>query len=895
MDYETEELLPGATVVLTGTEFRTLADANGRFSFSPIPAGTYEVQVSLIGYLQTKRPGVEVKPDQPTVIVVKLRPSPIMLDTEIKVVGERPMLDLKLPATQRELSSRELELIPAADLKQIVSQQVGVVQDASELHIRGGRSYENFFMLDDVAINDPFTRSAYAVALSPSAIQRINTVSGGLGAQYGQVTAGVVDVQVKEGSERFEGNFTCKTDELGFKSSSSFNTDAFDLSCSGPAGFVKSALSKTGLKVPGNLFFFINANLNLSDTQLNHPQKLYSSSFGGSKYAPREDNRYFGVFKLTWKDPRFKLAFTSGESVVINQDKSALLTRMKLSTYSYGPPYEYSHILSDYNTFTHESNFQILSFRKVMGERHLLSIGLSRYFTNLHSDVNGKSWSEYAMPVDIYPFEIELSPDSSHYIVVQGPDGFYDLGDGDTWYDHYVETYGANISLVRAASDVHTLRLGISEEYQTIQMLDIYKPWLGQYGFGLSRDMYKVYANDGSVYLENELKLDQARFDVGIRCDFWFPGRYVERAVGDTSLPFITPQTQSDFESQTFELLGHRGKATLSPRFGFSAPIAKSTSFFFNYGRLSRRPNPQYVYAGLYSGSESSYQLIGNPNLNPERVASYEVGIKSLIGENDALSLVGYYRSILDCITAARVVPDTLRPEDAYLIYFNLDFASSRGVELEYKRRVGDFFSGSVQMGFSKTSGERSDPADILKGIGGRSAQQIYEEHVFDWDKPWQLILGATLHSEENRLRLFGLRLPPFWDLGCSFRAHSGQRYTPYRQVISDSGEAEFVQAGEVNSKIGAFWSGLDIRLRKHFFWRRLKYSFLLEVTNLFDHRNVVIINPLTGDEYQEDDVIPYADGDPNLPDENDKVPLWSDPSRYLEPRHIQVGISVSW
>jgi outer membrane receptor protein involved in Fe transport len=895
VSYETEEPLPGANVAVLGTEFKAAADREGNFVLKNLPAGVYQVQASLIGYLETKLTSVEVKANLTTRVHIRLRPSPIILDREVLVVGEKPMLDLKAPSTKRELTLRELELVPATDLKEIVSQQVGVIQDKSELHIRGGRSYENVFLLDDLLINDPFSRSGYGVAISPSAVQRINLVSGGLNAGYCQVTAGVVDVQVREGTEKFEGSLTYKADEWGFNSSSSFNTDLLDISCSGPADFLSSALSKTGLRVPGNFFFFANANLNLSDTHLNHPAKLYSSSFGKSSYSPREDNRFSGILKLTWKDPRFKFSFTSGKSVVINQDKSVLLTRIKLPTYSYGPPYEYSGMLENYNTFTHESNFQILSFQKIMGERHLLSVSLSRYFTNLHSDVNGKNWSQYNMPVDIYPFEIQISPDSSHYVIVKGPDGFYDLGDGDSWYDHYVETYGVNLRLVRVISDIHTLRLGLFEEYQTIQLLDIYKPWLGQYGFGLSHDLYKVYANDGSLYIENELKLEQARFDVGLRYDFWFPGRYVERAVEDTTLSFITPQMRADFEDQTFELLGYRGKGILSPRFGFSAPIATGTSCYFNYARLSRRPNPQYVYAKLYSSNESSYQLIGNPNLNSERVASYEVGIKSLISPNDALSLVGYYRGIIDYITAARVIPDTLRPENAYLVYFNLDFASSRGVELEYKRKAGDFFSGSIQLGFSKTKGERSDPADIIKGIGGRSAQEIYEEYFFDWDKPWQMILGATVFSRENHLKIFGLNLPLNWDLNCNFWAHSGQRYTPYKQVISDEEEVEFVKSGEVNSKIGKFWSGLDLSFRKHFNWRGQRLSFLLEITNLFDHKNVVIINPLTGDEYQSDDVIPYSNGDPNLPDRNLKVPLWSDPSRYLEPRHIMMGVSISW
>jgi len=895
ISYETEEPLPGANITITETDLKAIADQDGIFVFKNLPEGIYQIEVSLIGYLKTRRANLEVKPGQTTQLIIKLRFSPIILERGVRVVGERPMLDIKLPATRRELTSQELELIPATDLKEIVSQQVGVIQDKSELHIRGGRSYENLFFIDELLINDPFTRSGYGVAISPTAIEKLDLISGGLSAGYGQVTAGVVEMQIKEGGENFEGSFTYKTDELGFKSPSSFNTDIWDFSLSGPANLFKSSLSKMGLRVPGDFYFFFNTNINLSDTHLKHPGELFSSPFGKTTLSPREDNRYFAVFKLTWKNPTFKCFFTSGKSVVINQDKSVLLTRINLPTYSYGPPFEYSRILENYNTFTHEANFQLLSFRKIIGERHLLSASLSRYFTNLHSDVNGKNWSSYTMPLDAYPFEIALSPDSTHYIVIKGPDGFYDQGDGDAWYDHFVETYGINLKLIRVMSDLYTLRAGFSEDYQTIQLLDIYKPWLGTYGLGLSYDLYKVHANDGSIFWENDLKLEQAILNFGLRYDFWFPGKYVERAMQDTSLPFITPEMRKDFENKTFEFLGHRGKGTFSPRFGFSAPLGKNTSFFFNYGWLFRRPNPQYLYAKLYSSTESSYQLLGNPNLNSERVSSYEVGIKSILSENDALSLVGYYRSILDYITAARVIPDTLRPENAYLIYFNLDFATSRGVEIEYKRKVGDFFSGSLQVGFSKASGERSDPEDILKGIGGRSAQEIYQEHIFDWDKPWQVVLKTNFFSNQKRLRLFGLRLPPQWDLSLNFWAHAGQRYTPYRQIISPEGEVDFVQDGEINSKIGKFWSSLDLSFRKHFYWKNLKYSFLLEVTNLFNHKNAVIVNPLSGDAYQKDDVIPYAEGDPNLPERSKKLPLWSDPSGFLAPRHIKVGISVRW
>jgi len=103
------------------------------------------------------------------------------------------------------------------------------------------------------------------------------------------------------------------------------------------------------------------------------------------------------------------------------------------------------------------------------------------------------------------------------------------------------------------------------------------------------------------------------------------------------------------------------------------------------------------------------------------------------------------------------------------------------------------------------------------------------------------------------------------------------------------------VQDSDINAKIGKYWSSFDLSFQKHFLWKKLKYIFLLEVTNLFDNKNVVIINPFTGDTYKSKDVIPYGDGDPNLPEKGSKVPLWSDPSRHLAPRNIKLGISIKW
>ena len=119
------------------------------------------MEVSLIGYLKSKRSKVAVMQTHTTHLLCKLSASPLILEKEILVIGKRPILDIKLPATKRELNPRELQLVPVTDLKEILSQQVGVVHDKNQLHIRGGRSYEKLYLIDELSINEQITRSGY--------------------------------------------------------------------------------------------------------------------------------------------------------------------------------------------------------------------------------------------------------------------------------------------------------------------------------------------------------------------------------------------------------------------------------------------------------------------------------------------------------------------------------------------------------------------------------------------------------------------------------------------------------------------------------------------------------------------------------------------------------------
>jgi outer membrane receptor protein involved in Fe transport len=876
INFETGEPLSGANVLVQDTKYATSTDEKGIFQLQFIPQGTYTIKVSLIGYLATEQKDVRVEKGETVYLLFQLRPTEVLLKERIEVIGKRPLMDIDVPATRRDIGKEDIERIMIHQLADILTLQAGIVEQDKKLHIRGARAYENLYLVEGIIMEDPFSTRGLGFNLSPSAIEELSVVTGGMEAEYGQVTSGVIDVKIKEGEEKFHGYLTYKQDHFGWSAPYSFNTDILDFSLSGP--FFK------------NLYFFVNAQTYLSDTHMPSAKKLYSSTFGGSSFAPRGDNRFSLIGKLSLKpDPLRKLSFSFGKSVVIDQDKSILSTRIKSPIYSYGYPYEYKNILDSYNTFTHESNFQILSWEQKISLNTSYQLRLSRFFTNLHSDVNGKHWSEYTMPEDYLPLEIAISPDSTYYIVTAG-DGFYDWGDGDTWYDHFIESFSFRYDFSHVFGKFYRVKTGLYHQYQTIQLLDIYKPWLGQAGLGLNYDLYRVFANDGAFFWQNNFNFGDAWLNLGVRYEYWFPGKYVERAVEDTNL--TTEEVREKFHQDTFDFLGSRAKGVFSPRVGFSTSLSENLRFFFDYSQLSKKPNPQYVYAKLFTTTESTYQLFGNPNLNPERVITYEVGLKFLITPQDALRVVGYYRSIYDAITAVGVIPEE-KGKNPYMMYFNLDFGFSRGIELQYLKEVGEKLFLGVDLSFSKASGERSLPSDVLKGIPGRAYQTLYQEYYLDWDKPWQISFNLSYYEDEKK-KILGLTLPSNWEFNLRGWAQAGKRYTSFKAVTEDE-DTIFVQSGDFNEKIGEYLSSVDLNLQKHFHFRAFKYTLFCEITNLFDRKNPTVINPLTGDAYQEGEMIPYGVDNLLLPEFGSKLPFWEDPARYSSPRNIKLGIALRW
>ena len=83
------------------------------------------------------------------------------------------------------------------------------------LYIKGGRAYETGFVVDGVSAQDPLAGTGFGLDLGSNAFSNVEVITGGVGAEFGDVTSGVVNVQTQNGGDTYEGTFTHKRDNLG--------------------------------------------------------------------------------------------------------------------------------------------------------------------------------------------------------------------------------------------------------------------------------------------------------------------------------------------------------------------------------------------------------------------------------------------------------------------------------------------------------------------------------------------------------------------------------------------------------------------------------------------------------------------------------------------------------
>lgn len=919
-DKATGEALPGVNVLVTGTYYGAATDFDGNFTISNVSPGTYTVEISMIGYKKIQNNGVKVVVGETTTLNFSAEESVLALGQDVVVIGKKPLFDIEETSSKKTISSKEIDVEVVESVRDIIVNQVGVTKTNDAIHIRGGRSHENAYLVDGISVQDPLSGTGFGLELSTDAIEELEVITGGFNAEYGEAMSGIINVKTKEGTPKYKGSFTYKRDHFGSfnpdafvvgtfsdKNNQSFNTDIFQASLSGPEPLTQKILPALGIKLPGTINVFGNLNMLTTDTYLGKTaDQLFSSTFNGTDFAPKQQNSWSGLLKLTYKvSPTFKLVLSGNQSISINQNTQSLQTNLEFVEPRPGFPFNYQNNLDNFNTFTHVNKQMTLAITHTLNNKTFYDLKFSRFFSNLRSDVNGKHWTEMEEPQDIVtqPIQYFFNSDSSIVSVLPG-DGFWDTGNGQNWHDHYIEEYTMKFDMTRQiGNDAHELKGGIQTTFGEMQMVDIVKPWFG--GLGLNNDIYKVSPAYGSMYLQDQLRFKGLVANVGLRLDYWFPGKFVEDAIDNPDIVTLSADTRRQFKESTNVLFGRRYRSRLSPRIGISHPISDNQMLFFSYGHFSKRPKPQFLYAKLGANSaKSSFQKFGNPNLNYETTVAYEFGLRHKFSDDDVLTFTGFYRDIFDYVTTVNFGGSGRLSGRSLTTYLNLDYARSRGIEAEYRTRPSKYLSGSISGTYSIATGKSSSPDDAFLVARGTLNERPITEDLLIWDRPWQASALVNFNVAKGQApTILGFQMPDNWNFNARAFAQAGKRYTPqfatglflpngrpqYDDDLDLNGEPD-----DPNGAVGQNWFWINLAFEKYFQIVGLQYTFMIEVENLLDRKNPQIINPVTGSAYEFGDPTPTSFNDPLFPETQAPIsPFPFNPARYLTQRNVKVGLSV--
>ncbi|HSL88535.1 MAG TPA: TonB-dependent receptor, partial [Ignavibacteriaceae bacterium] len=550
------------------------------------------------------------------------------------------------------------------------------------------------------------------------------------------------------------------------------------------------------------------------------------------------------------------------------------------------------------NTFTHKINYHSFGVTHTLNPKTFYELKVNHYYTNLRADANGKMWYEYLEPKDITNFPIQYYNTGSDTIGVIPGDGFWDVGNPSTWRDHFVQEFSIRGDLTSFFDEKNKFKAGFNLQFQEMQVIDIFRPWIGEFGF--NNDMYKVHPALGSFYAQDNINFSGMILNFGLRMDYWFPGKYVDDAVENPEVVTIPDETREDYKNNSFSWFGNRRfKARLSPRLGISHPVSDNQTLFFSYGHFSKWPKPHFVYAKLSpANAQSSFQRFGNPNLDPETTVAYELGLRTQFTNDDVLTITAYYKDIFDYISTRTARISSARfATQRFITYVNTDYARSRGIEVEFKKRIAKWFNGSASFSYAIVTGKSSSADEGVLVLTGDLDETIKEEFV-SWDRPFTASLSTNFYVEKGK-PLFGFAPGILDDINLYIRFffQSGKRYTPalFTGNFSADGrpDYEFLRR-ERNSKVGDDWMWMDLNLEKYFAVGGFRFSVFMEINNLLDFKNSAIINPVTGRAYEFGDPIPNSWNDPNYPDLQAPIsPYPENPARYLTRRNVKFGVSI--
>jgi len=787
-DAETSTPLPGANILIEGTNLGAATDAEGEYFIINIPPGTYTVKATMMGYKTVNQTEITVSIDRSITVNFILEPTVIEGEV-VTIVAEREAVQKDVSSSKFTVTQQQIEEVPLVqDVQAYIEMQAGI---EGEL-IRGGGLDQTALVVDGLtmvnnAINEPMN------IVNLSAIEEVSVIRGGFEAEYGNIRSGLINIVTKEGTPKFHGGIDYR--------------------------YTVSHQKHRGYSLFDYRNFYLRPYLD--------PEVCWVGTKNGpwNKYAREQYVNFMGWNKFVEKNPELGLTPEEARNLFIWQHRAEGNKDLGIpSAEDLGHPHpgEYGN-KPDINTelnlggpipvigkYLGNMTF-FLSYRENVEQYAFPSAREPRNFTYMRrGNLKLTSRISPTMKLGIEGFmglektagaesgETGGVADRGAYFAHGGSPMDIDQSFFGITFDHVLSPrtfYNVRLSRLHVANDMYGARImrdpTILATFGNVQIDE--RPWGFyevpgyQYALGTDRviggigggghnntkvttyiarvdltsqinkynqiksgfeiiyddiDFNEAYKEISDVTGNYELKWDHAPLrmgayiqdklefegmiaNIGIRMDYNEPN--TEWYTVDRYSKYFSRIYKSELEENgpKEEASGH---VKLAPRLGISHPISDVSKLFFSYGHFYSMPVSNDMYQIHYGVMNQGIEAIGNPNLKMPRTIAYELGYEHEIADMFLITLTGYYKDVTNEIGYTRYI--NFDQSVDYGIPENTHYADTRGFEIEVRKNWGKWITGWLNYTYMVTTngliGREANYQDVRVNIreGKRNPQQ---------------------------------------------------------------------------------------------------------------------------------------------------------------------------
>jgi len=413
----------------------------------------------------------------------------------------------------------------------------------------------------------------------------------------------------------------------------------------------------------------------------------------------------------------------------------------------------------------------------------------------------------------------------------------------------------------------------------------------------------------GGLYVQDKVEMSDLIMNIGLRYDyiaannFQFrdptniildaAGSIAERVYMDADGAYSSYEETTDLSGAIVDDVGREQLVLrdpihiVSPRLGLAFPVTDRTVFHAQYGKYVQQPqlNRLFLSYTRFAANlgQGNYTTSGNPELDPVKTTSYEIGFQQAIGDVASLDMTVFYKQMSGYVQIRNV-------QDAspvvYARYVNGDYGSIKGLSTSFNlRRVG-YVQSTINYTLQYAGGTGSTGAGQYK-IAWQSGNYPSFVSPLDFDQRHTGSINVDFRTTaKDRIPEAGANI--------LFTFGSGRRYTP-TTVNSEVFPATSDQpiAG-LNSGVMPWFYQMDLKLDKNFNVGPVRLNTYLWVRNLLDRSNVRDVFDGTG-EADNDGWLNTASGRTWAADPQNSVELYNmrmnHPFNYENPRTFLLGV----